>query len=247
MDIPEEPTFITYAKQEHSTGMKRTSGEIRDYMLNHEAVLLRFEIPPDTPKEYIDQWRTLEAKGFHVTADGCILPYKYYWSSFLKGDKNKGHQRSYAFFRQRRADKQDKVTQYGWPAKEQISHLCHRENCVNPLHLVAEPQWCNLRRNFCGLDGECTCGMVPSCLRTYKSWSFFLDDVCNGNPGVACTEAEVLQALTELHGHFSFVVLKKTHYAREDQKAQARKKRKLAGKLSKGKPSKLLKPDPMDS
>lgn len=241
MDIPEEPTFITYAKQDNGTGAKRTSGEIRDHMLSHGAVLIRFQTPPDTPKEYIDQWRTVEAKGFHVTADGCIFPYKYYWSSFQKGDKNKGHQRSFAFFHRRRADKQDKINEYGWPAKEQISHLCHRENCINPLHLVAEPQWCNLRRNYCGLEGKCTCGMHPSCLQTYKSWSFFLDDVIKDDPGVVCTEAEVLEVLAELRGRFSFVVLKKTHYTKEDQKSQARKKRKMAGKRSQ--PSKVPKVD----
>jgi len=232
IDLPEEPKFVTYAKQDHATGSKRPAEEIRALTLNASAVLLQFKELPDTPKEYIDQWRTLEAKGFHVTADGCIFPYKYYWSSFSKGDKNKGHQRSYAYFYQRRLDGEAKVTHLGWPAREQISHLCHRENCVNPLHLVVEPQWCNQRRNYCGLNGSCTCGMNPPCLRTYKSWTYFLDDVCQETVSFVSTEREVLGALAGLSVAFSFSVFKKTHYAKEDQKAQARKKRKLMGKKS---------------
>jgi len=232
IDLPEEPKFVTYAKQDRVTGTKRTSGEIRESTLSTGAVLLKFDQPPDTPKEYVEQWRTLEDKGFHVTDDGCIFPYKYYWSSFGKGHKNKGHQRSYAFFYQRRLDNQLKVTKLGWPATEQISHLCHRENCVNPLHLVVEAQWCNQRRNFCGLGGQCTCGMKPPCLHTYKNWVYFLDDVCEEAVELVCTEREVLDALSELSTTFSFRVLKKTSYAKEDQKAQARKKRKASARKS---------------
>jgi len=229
MNTPSEPPFVTYALTESSTGIKRSEPDIRAEMQETGAVLLEFNIPPDTVKEAVDQWRTMEAKCFHVTGDGCIFPYRYFWSSNTKGHKLSGHRRSVAFFTHRALNSSVSVNQYGWPMTEQVSHLCHRENCVNPQHLIVEAQWCNLRRNYCGLTGHCTCGMQPACLRTYMRWDNFLMQVKEGAVSLATTEQEVLDVLQDLRGQFPFRVLKKTHYAVEDLKRANRKDRKKKG------------------
>lgn len=228
--IPSEPTFVTYALTDSSTGLKRGDPEIRTSMLDIGAVLLQFDTPPDTRKESTEQWRTMESKGFHVSADGCIFPYRYFWSSNIRGHKLSGHRRSNSFFLHRVINSSASVNQYGWPTTEQVSHLCHRENCVNPQHLLVEPQWCNLRRNYCGLAGACSCGMQPACLLPYMKWDNYLTQIKEGTVKLATTENAVLAALQPLREQFKFVVLKKTHFVVEDRKRKNWADRKKKGK-----------------
>lgn len=224
MNTINEPPFFTYAVTAGG-GAKRTDAEIRTSVLDHQGVLLTFETPPDTPKEAEQRWRTMEEKGFHVTADGCIFPYKYFWSSHKAGHKISGHRRSFDFFYHRQDYNGPSQNQYGWPCAQQISHLCHRENCVNPQHLVQEAQWCNLRRNYCGLNGDCTCGMQPACLRTFMIWGTFLDQLKSDDATIVSREEDVLEALRGLKEAFNFRVEKKTKYKVEDQKKANRNKR----------------------
>lgn len=46
-------------------------------------------------------------------------------------------------------------------AKMSASHLCHDELCVNPGHVVMEPQWVNVSRTFCTVK---ECRHEPRCL-----------------------------------------------------------------------------------
>jgi len=229
MAILPEPAFLTYALAAGG-GIKSGEPDIRKVTLAHGAVLLSFVEPPETPAIAASLWRAMEAKGFFITTDGCIFPHKYYWSSNEKGDQHSGHVRSIDFFvhRQRLQTGQN---EFGWPANEQVSHLCHRENCVNPLHLTIEPQWCNLRRNFCGANGACSCGQQPACTQRFVTWNVFLEQVRHGKVGFISRQDEVLEVLSELRNAYKFKVRQKDHYRVEDEKRINRKARLAQGKI----------------
>jgi len=209
--------------------MKRSEVEIREEMLSKGAFLFDFEAltvvdDKDAYKCYIDQWKTMERKGFLVTTDGCILPYSYYRKS-CKGDKLKGHQRAAHFFFGRKPDYTKRVNHYGWPCDEQISHLCHRVDCIRPDHLVMEPRWKNLKRNFCGEHGACDCGAAVKCVRTYHNPETFTDTFA-----VEQRKDSMLELLKPLNLRFSFKLESKTKYTAEDVKKKNRNKRKKAAK-----------------
>jgi len=119
----------------------------------------------------VDKYRTMERKGFLVTTDtGCLIPHEQY-STYQQGATVKGHQRSFAFFAHwvpTSAGSETVRNEFGWPATIQISHLCHRRGCCRIDHLIAEEQWRNQKRNYCGLNGVCDCGNDIKCLRRYQ-------------------------------------------------------------------------------
>lgn len=213
-----------------SSPIKRSEPEIRREMLDQGAFLFYFQAlkpPPDNYKVFIDQWRTIERKGFLVTVDGCMLPYSYYRKS-CKGDKLKGHQRSAHFFFGREPDRSIKVNQHGWPCDEQISHLCHRIDCINPLHLVIEERWKNAKRNFCGLNGECDCGLSPKCLRTYHNHETFKESL-----QIERDKVKVMTLLASLRERYPFRLEPKTKFVVEDEKRDNRNERKKRGRKTK--------------
>jgi hypothetical protein len=118
----------------------------------------------------VDKYRTMERKGFRVTKDiGCLIPDEQY-DTYQPGSTFKGHQRTFAFFARWVPKHGTSATrnEFGWPTDLQISHLCHRRSCCRVDHLVAEEQWRNLKRTYCGLHGECDCGQPVKCLRRYQ-------------------------------------------------------------------------------
>jgi len=224
MNILPDPAFLTYALQ-NAAGTKSSEPDIRRLTVDAGARFLQFNQPANTTPEARDKWRTMENKGLFVTLDGCIFPHKYYWSSNKQGDKYSGHLRSADYFLQRQR-LPGVPNQYGWPTEEQVSHLCHRENCINPMHLTIEAQWKNLRRNYCGLQGDCTCGSQPACLKPYMNWSTFLSRIQNGTYRIVGDPVELSQALADLGQRYPFKVLPQTHYAVEDTKRINRNQRK---------------------
>ena len=46
----------------------------------------------------------------------------------------------------------------------EVSHLCHKKLCVNPVHLVIEPHATNLERRHCFQQGVCCGTHLPQCI-----------------------------------------------------------------------------------
>ena len=93
----------------------------------------------------------MERKGFKVTKDvGCLLPHSQYGKSITESGAKMngcGYKTSMGFFtgligNHPSAPERDTD---GRPISLEVSHLCHRSSCINPMHLVAEPKWCNLK------------------------------------------------------------------------------------------------------
>lgn len=171
---------------------RRTSGAVRQDHLSRGAFLIEFAKPTApmdmfgglTPapglgagplfsdREYqsvTDQYRTMERRGFRVTKDtGCLIADEQY-ATYQAGATVKAHQRAFAFFAKWRPKSDSNLrNRLGWPSGLQISHLCHRRGCGRIDHLIAEPQWRNLKRNYCGINGTCDCGNEVACIRTYQ-------------------------------------------------------------------------------
>jgi len=199
---------------------KRSSADIRSEMRQEGALYLTFERPQLTPDSWWNEWKAMQKYGFFILTTGCIMPYKYFRKTFKTGHKLKGHQRAVHCFLNRTPDQTVRVNQHGWPCGEQISHLCHNPDCVNPEHLVIEPQWKNLRRNYCGENGHCDCGMTPRCVRTYTNPETFANSWT--------LEADIKKAkvlLTNLHATYPFKILPSNFYSAEEVKSKNRQKR----------------------
>ena len=85
---------------------------------------------------------TMERKGFKVTKDvGCLLPHSQYGKSITgSGAKMNGcgYKTSMGFFgligNHPSAPERDTD---GRPISLEVSHLCHRSSCINPIYPVA--------------------------------------------------------------------------------------------------------------
>jgi len=173
------------------------------------------------------RWRSIERKSFLVTKEGCMIPHPQY--GIREGGAN-GHayQTATAFFTgyDGPTSKERVFNHLGWDSTLECSHLCHRNSCCNPTHIVVEPFWRNRKRNFCGFHGSCDCGNSPKCLRRYQSSN------TTDNPELCTTRDEVLEALKDLKEKHPFKVLHASAYAKrgvEAQKRANRQKRKRAG------------------
>lgn len=154
---------------------RSTIPTIRNNMIEKGALLLSFTRPEgvsSSNKEDVIWFRKMEELGFLVTTSGCMFPYENY-SSGSKG-RPRGAKLSALFFKGNLPSFPDH--QFGWPTEAHTSHLCHRKQCVNPNHIAYEPQWKNLKRNYCGESGKCDCGVKPKCLASYRSSDWQHDD-----------------------------------------------------------------------
>jgi len=207
---------------ESTPKLKRPAYAIREETMRDGAILLSFTRPV-TSTLWWNQWTKMEKYGFFVLSTACMLPYQYFRKTFKAGDKLKGHQRAAHCFFNREADHTKRTNQHGWPCDEQISHLCHNPDCCNPQHLVIEARWKNARRNFCGENGLCDCGMQPTCIRTYTNPETF-----SAAWTIVTDTAEVNRLLAPLATQFPFQILSSSFYNVENDKARNRKKRKKA-------------------
>lgn len=209
--------------------------DIRRKMLDQGALLFRFEKPHDVvhKREHIVWWEQMEQLGFRVTRSGCILPYDNFCGS-SKG-RPKGHKISAYFFLgepPRCQQQQSGGHPHGWPTQMQVSHRCHRKDCINPAHLVYEPQWKNLKRNYCGEHGSCDCGMQPPCVATYHNgdWQYSDDHL------VTYSTDGYRRIVAGLVPGRRFVILPADHYESVDIKKRKRNER-LHSKRKKSKAS----------
>ena len=227
---------------------RRTSGEIRNLHTQTGAFLFEFEErswsdpmkghaenPLCTPlllepksvalNKNRQAWRTMERKGFKVTkVVGCMLLHPQYGKSKTQkgnGMNGGGHKTSMGFFTGFIGNRQDapEKDKDGRPINLQVSHLCHRSSCINPIHLIAEPQWQNEKRNTCGKNNSgCNCGNTIECLRMYQTSNK------PENPVLCTTKKEVLESLKELKELHPFKVLKRNAYNEKDSKAAKKRK-----------------------
>ncbi len=161
------------SKQQQQQPPRRTEEELRNEHLSKGALLLRFSFKDQSiNRRLLQLWSTIEKKGFLVTSDGCLIPHQTHW--FSDGARIVASTIACEISHGRLPDRStlDTKNEHGWPEDEEISHLCHYSSCCNPDHLVIESKWRNLKRNYCGFNGQCDCMMVPPCVRTYHNSSF---------------------------------------------------------------------------
>lgn len=244
--------FHTPSDQVTKAGQpRRSSGSVRKMHLANGAFLVEFKNPAEpldmfggrvmppglgpcalqhaaVRKAAVDQYRTMERKGFLVTKDtGCLIPDPQYCTT-QGGATVKGHQRAFSFFAHWRPTHGSQATrnEFGWPMNLQISHRCHRRSCCRVDHLLAEEHWRNAKRNFCGYSGECDCGNATGadgvklkCLRRYQS-----DDVTD-QPEYCQTSAEVAAVLMDAPPH---VIHSASRFSNRDGVSKQRRLNKAA-------------------
>jgi hypothetical protein len=185
----------------------------------------------------IDDFQAMQQKGFFVTHDGCILPHELYGTR-QKGAVLKGHQRSIFFFTGVMPAKMAKPSKGkpdkskierdvdGWPMDSQISHRCHRSNCIRPDHLQLELRVQNQRRNWCGIlnTGSCDCGMQPPCVRKYHPAEWL-----EPNIRYCSSRNEVAEALADMPDVYKYRVVPRQDIVSAARKAENAMKRKRAG------------------
>jgi len=215
---------------------KRTTAEIREEMTQGGAFFFQFVKPRQSTNNWYNEWVAMQKYGFFVCSSGCILPYKYYQKTFEAGDSLKGHQRAAHMFLGKECDLTLKTNQFGWPCDEQISHLCHNPDCINPTHIVIEARWKNVKRNYCGINGTCDCGVLPACVRTYTNPKVFAE-----TREFVKDRAKVLELLASLQDKYKFSLLLPGYFREDDKKIRNRKLRSEAGKVTKKQHKKKLK------
>jgi hypothetical protein len=123
---------------------------------------------------------TVLRKGVLVTSDtGCMIPHPQYCAPGIS-HKNKAYQRCCRVFYGAAPDAGisagRQTNSFGWDETLEASHLCHRQECMNPAHIVFELAWQKQKRNYCGFHGECDCGSTPQCLRRYTNTAIDVKD-----------------------------------------------------------------------
>jgi len=210
----------------HKTVKRSAIPDIRKTMLERGALLFKFIKPVGVlhKPEHIRWFEQMQELGFLITTSGCIIPYDNFSSS--SKSRPKGHKISaYFFFGE--SQPFDDQHQHGWPTSVQVSHLCHRKECINPNHLVYEPQWKNLKRNYCGERGECDCGVQPKCVATYHNEKWQYHDSL-----VTYETADYKRVVAKLVSGQRFTILGRNHYLSVDTKRSKRNER-LQGKRKK--------------
>jgi len=148
---------------------RRSEQAIREEMLENGGLLLQFTVTrkAGVNRLALQRWRSIEKKGFLVTKSGCLIPAPCH--RYGNSKKKPAYETAMALFRGKVKDPatSQTVNEYGWPMAEQLSHLCHDNDCCCYKDLEIEPQWKNLKRNYCGYEGSCDCGCIPDCKCRY--------------------------------------------------------------------------------
>jgi hypothetical protein len=203
--------------------VKQSEADIRNEQLGKGALLLQFTSTRAglLPQE-ITRWRNVEKKGFLVTTKGCLIPADCHL--FTNRSKSVGYDCALSFFNGQIRDPATvgTVNQYGWDCEEQVSHLCHRSPCCSFKHLELCPRWKNMKRNYCGLNGTCDCGLQPPCVATYCSNAARpTDDLLTySTPNVGQLVRDMFDT-----DSVKVKILQKNHFATQDKKHVNRNKR----------------------
>jgi len=210
------------------TSSRKSDAQIRKFMADEKhGILLKLERTDGT--ETSNAWKCIEKCGFTVSKDGCLLPYDRYWPHSGQSGEKLGHICSAVTFNDAKLKDLGKkgTNQFGWPTTLEVSHLCHVSMCCNPAHLVVEEAWKNKKRNYCGLEGTCDCGVTPQCLLRYRSSSSpFSLRVCTYS-----TRGLKNFIQSKLPDSVKVKVLSEDHYRKQDLKRANRKKRKQAASV----------------
>lgn len=147
--------------------LRTSEADIRNAHLKKGALLLKFEFKYDVDQHYLRIWRSIEKKGFLVSDSGCLIPSGCHMYGNSK--KKPAYVIALALFKKLIANPNTKGTfnEFHWPSEEQVSHLCHWNDCSSYKDLELEPKFKNQKRNFCGFDGSCDCGCLPKCKCRY--------------------------------------------------------------------------------
>lgn len=217
-------TNITKTVERNKT--RRSEADIRNEHLDKGAILLKFEFEDNA--ESLTSWRNVEKFGFRITTSGCLFSHKNFW--FRSRPKIVASDVSLLLFKNlerpvKTSNNNVKRNKYGWPCNEQVSHLCHNSNCCNPNHLVIEPQWKNLKRNYCGYGGECDCGNDIKCISRYYNSNFEreFEYLSYSSPNL---KRFVQDSIVVGDRAVGVTVLERNRYDIQDRKRMNRKKRK---------------------
>lgn len=194
---------------------RRSEAELRNEHLDRGALLLRFHFAATQRGPDLTVWRAIEKKGFLVTRQGCLVPHQVHWfATRARHEAAKIVSRLVDVHHGQtiRDSYQQQAERLGWPSDVQLSHLCHDSNCCNPQHLVREPQWANLKRNYCGVRGACDCGMEPKCVLPYSRVHDYSDCLRYDTRDLGATVRSLFPWATEVE------VLNRTFYVVEDGK-----------------------------
>jgi len=210
-------------------GGRQSEAKVRDRHLEQGALLLQFTVQRPgnkVDKQALDSWRAIEKKGFLVTTTGCLIPAPCHTEGNSK--KKPAYETAMKLFWGRAKDPATKgaVNQYGWPAEEQTSHLCHDNACCCYKDLEVVPQWQNLKRNYCGFGGTCDCGSDPPCKCRYlpSNVSRDYDLLSYDTPNVGKKVRDLLE--TNAPGLVVAVkILQPDHYKVQDEKRANRGQR----------------------
>jgi len=208
------------AKKSSDKVKRKSIAEIRSRMLEKGALLFKFKQPKEGSLDETHRtwFKQMQELGFLVSTSGCIFPYENFSSS---SSSNKGrpraHKVSFLFFKGAVPSAGTKRHQHGWPTAMQVSHLCHRKQCINPKHLVCEEQWKHLKRNYCGEEGRCNCGMKPKCVQTYhgEDWDYQDEWLRYDTEDYKAKVGALLSGLR-------YVILPRDHYASVDTRLKKR-------------------------
>lgn len=161
---------------------RKPEANLRNEHLEAGALLLSFEsIHENVIQARVKSaWHTIEKKGFRILRDiGCLIPHESYYTPAPQHGTITAVKIAMQFFTNTSPDpsKIGSHNQLGWPEHQEYSHLCHNFTCCNPSHIVIESFWCNRKRNFCGINGNCDCGMKPACIKSYKNRDGIMRDI----------------------------------------------------------------------
>lgn len=208
---------------------KRTLPEIRKEMLSKGAFLFRFKRPQagSTNSEHIKRFERIQQGGILVTTTGCMFPHETYfkWSSKERPFAYK----SAAFFFLGLVPEYGKHRN-GWCTRAEVSHRCHRKDCINPCHILYEPHWKNSKRNYCGDDetGCCNCGMEPKCVAEFRTSKWVYNDKY-----INYDTKNYKNRLQKILGEYKFEVLDRDIFSSKDTEALLKTNQRRYNKLTK--------------
>jgi len=215
-------------KQDSPRKDKRAAHEIRQEMMESRfGHLVQMSRKDGFVHPHMTAWRKIEGHGLTFTDTGCIIPAKQFWPGCGHRHTKLASLVSAQVFNNVKAEDLDKSQlkdELGWPCTPQLSHLCHTSVCCNPKHVVVEPQWRNLKRNYCGREGQCDCGVQPNCLARYRASNVAFTVSCL-NQDAPDLKKTLVSMMPE---HVDIKILPRDALRKEDKKAENRKRRRTA-------------------